>query len=82
MERGASIGRRAPASWVPEEHVITECYPVFPTHVVDYPHARHDKSWVEDVRRELSTLCDDMPIVLVRSNEIGKDVALLFARKA
>jgi hypothetical protein len=46
-----------------------------------YQHARHDKSWAEDVRRELSALCDSVPIDLVRSTEIGKDVALLFARK-
>lgn len=46
-----------------------------------YQHARHDKSWVEDVRCELSALCDGVPIDLVRSTEIGKDVALLFARK-
>jgi hypothetical protein len=46
-----------------------------------YQHARHDKSWLEDVRRELSALCDGVPIGLVRSTEIGKDVALLFARK-
>jgi hypothetical protein len=30
--------RREPESWVPEEHVITESYPVFPTHGVAYPH--------------------------------------------
>jgi hypothetical protein len=47
-----------------------------------YQHARHDKSWLGDVRRELSALCDGAPIDLVRSTEIGKDVALLFARKA
>jgi hypothetical protein len=46
-----------------------------------YQHARHDKSWLEDVRRELSALCDGAPIDLVRSADIGKDVALLFARK-
>lgn len=46
-----------------------------------YQHARHDKSWLEDVRREFSTLCDGVPVDLVRSTEIGKDVALLFARK-
>src|SRR5258708_29700740 len=28
--------RREPTAWVPEEHVITESYPVFPEHVVDY----------------------------------------------
>lgn len=38
MDQGSNVGRREPASWVPEEHVITECYPVFPTHDVDYPH--------------------------------------------
>lgn len=47
-----------------------------------YQHARHDKTWLEDVQRELSALCDGVPIDLVRSAEIGKDVALLFARKA
>jgi hypothetical protein len=37
-DQGSTGLRREPASWVTEEHVITECYPVFPTHVVDYPH--------------------------------------------
>lgn len=46
-----------------------------------YQHARHDKSWADDVRRELSALCDGVPVDVVRSTEIGKDVALLFARK-
>jgi hypothetical protein len=46
-----------------------------------YQHARHDKIWLEDVQRELSGLCDGVPVDLVRSAEIGKDVALLFARK-
>lgn len=47
-----------------------------------YQHARHDRSWADDVQHEFSALCGGVPIDLARSTEIGKDVALLFARKA
>lgn len=46
-----------------------------------YQHARRKQSWDSDVARELSTLCGSSRVTIAKSNEIGKDVALLFATK-
>jgi hypothetical protein len=46
-----------------------------------YQHARHDTTWAADVTSELSSLCGDAVVEVARSADVGKDVALLFARK-
>ncbi len=46
-----------------------------------YQHARHNKTWIADVRSELSALCDDASVQVARSGDIGTDVALLFVKK-
>lgn len=69
MEQGANVGRRAPASCVPEEHVITECYPVFPAHVVDYPRIPGQPDAQLNVSYLVNRTCRQ--VALSRSRVIG-----------
>ncbi|MGA8809583.1 MAG: hypothetical protein WB973_17065 [Thermoanaerobaculia bacterium] len=69
IEEGANVGRRAPASWVPEEHVITECYPVFPPHVVAYPRIKGQPDAQLNVSYLVNRVCRQ--VALSRSRVIG-----------
>jgi hypothetical protein len=50
--------------------------------LVLYQHARRQKEWKTDVSHELRQICQGANVEVARSDDIGKDVALLCARKA
>jgi hypothetical protein len=64
-----SNARREPESWVPEEHVITESYPVFPPHVVDYPRIKGQPDAQLNVSYLVNRVC--RKVALSRSRVIG-----------
>ncbi len=49
--------------------------------LVLYQHARRERSWIESVTDQLSTLCVGSRIEVARSEEIGKDVAFFCVEK-
>jgi len=49
--------------------------------LVLYQHARHTPNWRESVANELSSLCDNMKAYIIRSNDVGKDVAFICIEK-
>lgn len=61
--------RREPESWVPEEHVITESYPVFPTHGVAYPHINGQADGELNVGHLVNRVCRQ--VALSRARVIG-----------
>lgn len=68
-DQGSNTRRREPASWVPEEHVITECYPVFPAHAVDYPRIAGQPDAQLNVSYLVNRVCRQ--VALSRSRVIG-----------
>jgi hypothetical protein len=70
----------------PEHTAIWEVealWPLLKAHewLVLYQHARHTSNWRESVADELSSLCDCMEAHIVRSDEVGKDVAFICIEK-
>ncbi len=70
----------------PEHTAISEIqalWPVLKPHewLILYQHARHTSNWKESVADELSALCGNMKAHIVRSDDVGKDVAFVCIEK-
>ena len=75
-----------PATCRPEHTAIEEIdalWPVLRPHewLVLYQHARRSPNWRESVADQLSSLCNNMAAHVVRSDDVGKDVAFICIEK-
>ncbi len=75
-----------PKRCCPEHTAIGEIQALWPVlktgeWLVLYQHARHTHNWRESVANELSSLCGNMKAHVIRSNDIGKDVAFICVEK-
>ena len=68
-DQGSNAYRREPESWVPEEHVITEAYPVFPPHSVHHPHIKGEPDLELNVSYLVNRVCRQ--VALSRPQVIG-----------
>jgi hypothetical protein len=71
-----------PKRCLPEHTAITEIQELWPVlkpgeWLILYQHARHTLDWSESVANELSSLCNNMKVNIVRSDDVGKDVAFI-----
>lgn len=62
---------------------IKELWPVLKPGewLILYQHARHTRDWSESVALELSSLCNRRKAHIVRSEDVGKDVAFICLQK-
>lgn len=70
----------------PEHTAIREIQVLWPVlnpreWLILYQHARHNLNWKESVADELSSLCGNMKAHVIRSNDMGKDAALICIEK-
>jgi len=75
-----------PKRCLPEHTAITEIQELWPVlkpceWLILYQHARHTLDWSESVANELSLLCGDVKANIVRSDDVGKDVAFICVQK-
>jgi hypothetical protein len=70
----------------PEHTAITEIQELWPVlkpreWLILYQHARRTIDWSESVAKELSSFCNGMKANIVRSDDVGKDVAFICVQK-
>jgi hypothetical protein len=75
-----------PKRCLPEHTAITEIQELWPVlrpseWLILYQHARHTLDWSESVANQLSSLCNGMKANIVRSDDVGKDVAFICVQK-
>ena len=75
-----------PTTCRPEHTAITEIQALWPVlmpreWLILYQHARHTPNWKESVADQLSSLCGNRKTHVVRSDDVGKDVALICIEK-
>ena len=75
-----------PKKCCPEHTAITDIQTLWPVlkpreWLILYQHARHTSNWAESIADELSYLCSSMQAHVVRSGDVGKDVALICVEK-
>lgn len=75
-----------PTTCRPEHTAIEEIKVLWPDlklheWLVLYQHARHSPNWRESVADKLSSLCNNMQAHVVRSDDVGKDVAFICIEK-
>ena len=75
-----------PKKCCPEHTAIREIQTLWPVlkpseWLILYQHARHTSNWKESVAHELSSLCGNMKAHVARSDDVGKDVALICIEK-
>lgn len=75
-----------PKKCLPEHTSIMEIEELWPVlkpgeWLILYQHARHTRDWRESVAHELSSLCNRMKAHIVRSEDVGKDVAFVCLQK-
>lgn len=75
-----------PKRCLPEHTSIREVRELWPVlkpceWLILYQHARHTLDWRESVANKLSALCSDMKAYIIRSDDVGKDVAFICVQK-
>ena len=75
-----------PATCRPEHTAIEEIDALWPIlkpreWLVLYQHARHSPNWRKSVSDQLSSLCNNTAANVVRSDDVGKDVAFICIEK-
>ena len=76
-----------PKKCLPQHTSITEIEELWPIlnsdeWLVLYQHARHIRDWSKSVADELSFLCNGVGANIVRSDDVGKDVAFICLQKS